>query len=134
MNPGYLLDTHVISHIMQGHDAKLLTRLAKLQVGQAVISSVTLAEIEYGIQRRSHSAKLRNALDQVLVHMDLLPWDAQVATCYGELCHSLETQGITLSDFDMMIAAHANAAKITLVRRDKAFTHIPKQRLKVEIW
>jgi tRNA(fMet)-specific endonuclease VapC len=133
MNPGYLLDTHVISHIMKGRDAKLLTRLAKLQVGQAVISSVTLAEIEYGIQRRSHSAKLRNALDQVLVHMDLLPWDAQVATCYGELCHSLETQGINLSDFDMMIAAHAIAAKVTLVSRDKAFTHIPKQRLKVEI-
>ena len=63
MNPGYLLDTSVISLIMQGRDAKLLGRLAKLQVGQAVISSVTLAEIEYGIQRRSQSAKLRYALD-----------------------------------------------------------------------
>ena len=134
MNPGYLLDTNVISHIMQGRDAKLLARLAKLQVGQAVISSVTLAEVEYGIQRRSQSPKLRYALGQVLVHMDVLPWNAQVATCYGELCHSLETQGITLSDFDMMIAAHAVASKVTLVSRDKAFTHIPKQRLKVEIW
>ena len=91
MNPGYLLDTHVISHIMQGSDAKLLARLAKLQVGQAVISSVTLAEIEYDIQRRSQSAKLRYALDQVLVHMDVLPWDVQVATFYCELRHSLET-------------------------------------------
>jgi tRNA(fMet)-specific endonuclease VapC len=66
--------------------------------------------------------------------MDVLPWDAQVATCYGELCQALETQGITLSHFDMMIAAHAVASKVTLVSRDKAFTHIPKQRLKVEIW
>jgi len=40
----------------------------------------------------------------------------------------------TLSVFDMMIAAHAVALKATLVSRDKAFTHIPKQRLKVEIW
>ena len=134
MNPGYLLDTNVISHIMQGRDTKLLTRLAKLQVGQAVISSVTLAEIEYSIQRRGQAISLRNALTQVLLHMDVLPWDKQVATCYGELCHSLETQGINLSDFDMMIAAHAVAAKITLVSRDKAFTHIPKLRLKVEIW
>jgi tRNA(fMet)-specific endonuclease VapC len=134
MNPGYLLDTNVISHIMQGRDAKLLARLSKLQVGQAVISSVTLAEIEYGIQRRGQAIALRNALTQVLLHMDVLPWDKQAAVSYGELCHSLETQGITLSDFDMMIAAQAVAAKITLVSRDKAFTHIPKPRLKVEIW
>ena len=134
MNPGYLLDTNVISHIMQGRDTKLLTRLTKLQVGQAVISSVTLAEIEYGIQRRSQSVKLRQALDQVLLHMDVLPWDTHAALIYGELCHSLETQGINMSDFDIMIAAHAVVAKITLVSRDKAFTHIPKQRLKVEIW
>jgi len=134
MTQRFLLDTNVISHIMQGRDAKLLARLTKLPVGQVAISSVTLAEIEYGIQRRGQAIALRNALTQVLLHMDVLPWDKQAAVSYGELCHSLETQGINLSDFDMMIAAHAVAAKITLVSRDKAFTHIPKQRLKVEIW
>jgi tRNA(fMet)-specific endonuclease VapC len=95
---------------------------------------VTLAEIEYGIQRRGSPTQLRNALTQVMLHMDVLPWDALAATCYGELCSSLETQGINLSDFDMMIAAHAEALKITLVSRDKAFAHLPKQRLKLEVW
>ena len=52
MTQRYLLDTNVISHLMQGQDAKLLARLTKLPVGQVAISSVTLAEIEYGIQRR----------------------------------------------------------------------------------
>jgi tRNA(fMet)-specific endonuclease VapC len=134
MTQRYLLDTNVISHIMQGRDAKLLARLAKLTIGQAVISSVTLAEIEYGIQRRGSSEKLRNALTQVLLHMDVLPWDASAATCYGDLCSILETQGINLSDFDMMIAAHAVALKATLVSRDKAFARSPKQRLKHEVW
>jgi tRNA(fMet)-specific endonuclease VapC len=134
MTQRYLLDTNVISHIMQGRDAKLLARLSKLPVGQVAISSVTLAEIEYGIQRKGQSMALRNALTQVLLHMDVLPWDAIAATCYGELCSSLETQGINLSDFDMMIAAHAVALKATLVSRDKAFTNIPKQRLKLEVW
>jgi len=130
----YLLDTNVISHIMQGRDAKLLARLAKLPIGQVAISSVTLAEIEYGIQRRGQPMALRNALTQVLLHMDVLPWDSTAATCYGELCSSLESQGINLSDFDMMIAAHAVALKATLVSRDKAFANIPKQRLKLEVW
>ena len=134
MTQRYLLDTNVISHIMQGRDAKLLAKLSKLPMGQAAISSVTLAEIEYGIQRRGSPTQLRNALTQVMLHMDVLPWDALAATCYGELCSSLETQGINLSDFDMMIAAHAVALKITLVSRDKAFMNVPKLILKLEIW
>ena len=134
MTQRYLLDTNVVSHIMQGRDAKLLAKLSKLPIGQAAISSVTLAEIEYGIQRRGSPTKLRNALSQVMLHMDILPWDASAATCYGELCSSLEAQGINLSDFDMMIAAHAVALKATLVSRDKAFAHLPKQRLKHEVW
>jgi tRNA(fMet)-specific endonuclease VapC len=134
MTQRYLLDTNVISHLMQGRDVKLLARLTKLPVGQVAISSVTLAEIEYGIQRRGQPMALRNALTQVLLHMDVLPWDATAATSYGELCSGLEAQGINLSDFDMMIAAHAVALKATLVSRDKAFTNIPKQRLKLEVW
>ena len=134
MTQRYLLDTNVISHIMQGRDTQLLSRLAKLPVGQVAISSVTLAEIEYGIQRRGSPIKLRNALSQVMLHIDVLPWDAAAATCYGELCSSLETQGINLSDFDMMIAAHAVALKVTLVSRDKAFLNIPKSILKLDIW
>ena len=134
MTQRYLLDTNVISHIMQGRDVKLLAKLSKLPIGQAAISSVTLAEIEYGIQRRGSPTKLRNALTQVMLHIDVLPWDASAATCYGELCSSLEAQGINLSDFDMMIAAHAVALKATLVSRDKAFAHLPKQRLKHEVW
>ena len=134
MTQRYLLDTNVISHIMQGRESSLLARLAKLPVGQVAISSVTLAEIEYGIQRRGQPMALRNALTQVLLHMDVLPWEATAATCYGELCSSLESQGINLSDFDMMIAAHAVALKAILVSRDKAFANIPKQRLKLEVW
>ena len=78
MTQRYVLDTNVISHIMQGRDAKLLAKLSKLPIGQAAISSVTLAEIEYGIQRRGSPTKLRNALSQVMLHMDVLPWDASV--------------------------------------------------------
>ena len=134
MTQRYLLDTNVISHIMQGREASLLARLAKLPMGQVAISSVTLAEIEYGIQRRGQPMALRNALTQVLLHMDVLPWDAAAASCYGEMCSSLEAQGINLSDFDMMITAHAVALKATLVSRDKAFANNPKQRLKLEVW
>lgn len=128
-----MLDTNVVSHIMQGRDAALLARLTQLSVGQAVMSSVTLGELEYGLHRRGQPAKLRNALTQVLLRVDVLPWDDKAATCYGELCSTLERQGINLSDFDMMIAAHAVAGGVTLVSRDKAFAQLGG-RLKLEVW
>ncbi len=134
MSRRYLLDTNVVSHIMQGRDAALLARLTQVPVGQAAMSSITLAELEYGLHRKGQPLRLRNALTQVLLRMDVLPWDEQVATCYGELCNSLETRGISLSDFDMMIAAHAVAVDITLVSRDKAFAQVPAERLSLEIW
>ena len=134
MSRRYLLDTNVVSHIMQGRDAALLARLTQVPVGQAAMSSITLAELEYGLHRKGQPPRLRNALTQVLLRMDVLPWDEQVATCYGELCNSLETRGIRLSDFDMMIAAQAVAADITLVSRDRAFAQVPAERLSLEIW
>ncbi len=134
MSQRYMLDTNVVSHIMQGREAGLLARLTQMTVGQAVISSITLAELEYGLHRKGQPERLKNALAQVLLRMDVLPWDEQVATCYRELCATLEAQGINLSDFDMMIAAHAAAANITLVSRDKVFAQVPRERLKLEIW
>ena len=133
MNQRYMLDTNVVSHIMQGRDATLLARLTQLPVGQVVMSSVTLAELEYGLHRKGQPARLRNAMTQVLLRMDVLPWDERVATCYGEFCSLLEAQGINLSDFDMMIAAHAVAVDATLVSRDKAFAQVPG-RLRLEVW
>lgn len=66
MSQRYMLDTDVVSHIMQGHDAVLLARLTQLPVGQVVMSSVTLAELEYGLHRNGQPVRLRNALTRVL--------------------------------------------------------------------
>jgi tRNA(fMet)-specific endonuclease VapC len=137
MSHRYMLDTNVVSHIMQGRDTALLSRLTQLPVGQVVMSSVTLAELEYSLQRRGQPERLRKALTQVLLRIDVLPWDQDAATCYGELCATLEAHGINLSDFDMMIAAHAVTLGVTLVSRDKAFAHVPasgKQGLKLAVW
>lgn len=133
MTPRYMLDTNIVSHIMQGRDSALLAHLSAVAVGQVVISSVTLAELEYGLYRKGQPQRLRNAMTQVLLRMDVLPWNEAVARCCGELCAVLEAKGIGLSDFDMMIAAHAVAVNATLVSRDRAFGQVP-DRLRLEVW
>jgi tRNA(fMet)-specific endonuclease VapC len=128
-----MLDTNIVSHIMQGRDTALLAQLTTVPVGQVVMSCVTLAELEYGIHRKGQPERLRNAMTQVLLRMDVLPWDEPVARCYGELCATLEAGGINLSDMDMMIAAHAVTVGATLVSRDKAFLQLA-DRLTLDIW
>lgn len=133
MTQRYMLDTNVVSHIMQGRDAALLARLTQVPVGQVVISSVTLAELEYGLHRKGQPERLKIAMTQVLLRMDVLAWDEAVARCYGAFCSSLEARGINLSDLDMMIAAHAVAVDATLVSRDKAFAQVAEP-LRLEVW
>ena len=133
MTQRYMLDTNVVSHIMQGRDAALLVRLTQVPVGQVVISSVTLAELEYGLHRKGQPERLKNAMAQVLLRVDVLPWDEAAARCYGEFCTALEARGVNLSDLDMMIATHAVAVDATLVSRDKAFAQVP-ERLRLEVW
>ena len=133
----FMLDTNVVSHVMQGRDAALLARLTQLPIGQVVMSSVTLAELEYGLHRKGQPARLKDALFQVLLRVDVLPWDEEVARRYGALCSQLETQGINLSDFDMMIAAPAAAVNATLVSRDKAFSQLlngSPDGFSLEVW
>lgn len=133
MSARCMLDTNVVSHIMQGRDALLLQRLAATPVSSVVISSVTLAELEYGLHRRGNPARLRNALVEFLMRVDVLPWDESVARQYGALCANLEASGINFSDMDMMIAAHAVATQATLVSRDRAFEQITEHML-LEVW
>jgi tRNA(fMet)-specific endonuclease VapC len=129
----YLFDTNIVSHIMQGHDEKLLKSLAGVTVGQAAMSSISFAELEYGLCQHGKADILRAALESILLRVDVLPWTQSVAACYGKLCSSLEKKGINLSNFDMMIAAHAVSMDVILVTRDKAFSKLGT-RLKIEVW
>jgi tRNA(fMet)-specific endonuclease VapC len=101
------------SSLTEGRDAELLARLTKVPLRQVVMSSVTLADLECGLHRKGQRVRLRNGLPQVLLRMDVRPWDEPAATCYREFCITLEAQGINLSDFDRMTAAHAVVVNAT---------------------
>ncbi len=133
MSGRYLLDTNIVGYVIRGKDAALLQQLASVAIGDVAISSVTLAEMEYGWHRGGRSPRLLRCIQEFLLRVDVLPWDDTVARCYGELRASWESRGITLADLDMMIAAHAVSSGTTLVSRDKAFAKVP-DRLALATW
>ena len=129
----YMLDTNIASHVIKGDIPEIRERLVSVPMHNVVISSVTQAELLYGLAKRSYPKGLSARIHEFLIRVDILPWNHDVATVYGDFRARCEAAGITLSPLDMMIAAHASAADAILVTRDKAFNRIP-EGLRIENW
>ncbi|MGA2539272.1 MAG: PIN domain-containing protein, partial [Terracidiphilus sp.] len=54
----------------------------------------------------------------------ILAWGSKEAASYGLLRARLEAAGISLSELDLQIAAHAVAIGAVLVTNDKAFLQV----------
>jgi tRNA(fMet)-specific endonuclease VapC len=97
------------------------------------ISSITLAELEYGVAKSSRPAENGNALRQFLAVIDILPFDDESTACYGAVRANLERKGKMIGALDMLIASHAKAKSITLVTNNmREFERV--EGLSVENW
>lgn len=125
MTVTYLLDTNTVSYIATGKSPAARARLEALGEAEIVcISSITEAELRYGLARRPAAHALRAAVEALLFKIRILSWGSKEAAAYGELRAKLEAAGIALSELDMQIAAQALAVNAVLVTNDKAFSHV----------
>jgi tRNA(fMet)-specific endonuclease VapC len=131
MNARYLLDTSAASYAITKKSLAFDHHLAKVPMAQIGVSTVTEAELRYGLARRP-SAALQSTIDTFLLGVTVFPWDSAAAHQYGDLRPGLERLGQLLGGMDMMIAAHALSLGLTLISSDVAFKRI--KHLKVEDW
>ena len=129
----YMLDTNIASHIIKGDIALVRERLVAVPIHRIVVSSVTLAELRYGLAKRSCPKGLTTRVHEFLIRVKILDWDQDAAIVYGDLRATCEAASVTLSPLDLMIAAHAQAVNAILVTADKAFSMIA-DGLTVENW
>jgi tRNA(fMet)-specific endonuclease VapC len=97
------------------------------------ISSVTEAEIRYGLELRPGATRLRMAVNKLFQVIEVRPWDSAAAQVYARLRAQLQASGRALSHPDLMIAAHAISLDAVLVSHDKAFRNVGPS-LAVEDW
>jgi tRNA(fMet)-specific endonuclease VapC len=121
---GYLLDTNIASHVIRGDRPEIGRRLSALPMADIAISAVTEGELLYGLAKRNYPAALTERVRQFLLRVEVLDWDREVAQAYADLRAACEARGFSLAPLDMMIAAHAVAAGVVLVTRDKAFSRV----------
>ncbi len=129
-----MLDTNMASYVIKGNPPEVRKRLATLPINSIAISAVTQAELLYGLARKGHPTAFSNLIKEFLLRVQVLPWDSNAATVYGNLRASCAASGITLGALDMLIAAHATAEKAILVTHDKAFGLVPGRVLTIEDW
>lgn len=113
MTPKYLLDTNMCIYLMKHHPPEVAARFAQCYVGEVVISTITLAELEYGVACSGDVRRNRAALSSLLVDLAVLPFDAAAATAYGPV--RLASRERRRDALDKLIAAHAIALNAVLV-------------------
>ena len=92
MNARHLLHTSAASYAITKRSAVFDRHLARVPMVEIGVSTVTEAELRYGVARRPSTA-LQATIDTFLSAITVFPWDSEAARHYGELRATLERQG-----------------------------------------
>ena len=128
----YLLDTNMCIYAQKKNENVLAKLKEHWQEGLA-ISSITLAELEYGVKASAAPEKNSIALMKFLSIVEILPFDTGAAEEYGNICAFLRKKGTPIGTMDMLISAHAKSEGLTVVTHNtREFERVPD--LKLEDW
>lgn len=125
-----MLDTNTVSYALRGDSPSVRDRLRRVPMAQVCISSITEAELLLGLALKPQATKLAELVNQFLLGVTSLPWDSAAAQAYASLAAPSRKQGKRLAAMDILVAAHALAAGLTLVTSDRSFRNLgPRLRL-----
>jgi tRNA(fMet)-specific endonuclease VapC len=128
----YMLDTDICIYVINERPAAVLQAFRKHEAAGLGISSVTAAELFYGVARTCSQRNLQ-ALRRFLAPLQIAAFDPAAAEVCGSLRAWLAAQGTPIGPYDTQIAAHAHALGVTLVSNNtREFARVPG--LRVENW
>ena len=128
-----LLDTNICIYMIKNNPPEVRKHLQQVIPGDVYISSVTVAELQYGVEKSIAKEKNALALETFLLPLVIVPFDLNSALAYGKIRTTLERQGTPIGGMDMLIAAQAIAHDFMLITHNlKEFQRIPD--LRCETW
>jgi predicted nucleic acid-binding protein len=118
-----ILDTNVVSELMRATPDPNVATWAVATDPQLFLTSLTVAEIRYGIARLPEGARkqdITSAADRVFTAFSqrAVPFDLAAADAYGPLVARCEAQGRPISVFDAQIAAVCHLRGASLATRN----------------
>ena len=130
---GYMLDTNICIEIIRKRSPKLLARMSAKDCGEIHLSSIVLAELQFGASKSSDPARNNRAIIKFCAPFTIIPFDNDAAAAYGYVRCELENKGTPIGPMDTLIASHALSQDMTLVTNNmREFKRV--EGLKLENW
>ncbi len=131
----YLFDTNICIYVINKKFEYLIDRIEEYGLENIGISSITIAELEYGIAKSSspHKEENRVALLEFLLPFKFIDFNQNDAYAYGRIRQDLQSKGRIIGNMDILIGAQAVSRGLILVtNNEKEFKRIGT--LKIENW
>ena len=129
----YLLDTNICIYIINNYPKKVVEKVKTLKPNQIKLSTISLAELEYGVSKSKYREKNRDALINFVSAFDIIPFDDEDAEVFGVIRTDLEKRGQIIGAYDIQIAAQAISKQLILVTNNESeFSRV--NGLKLENW
>ena len=127
----FLLDTDICIYLINRKEAP--RERFRRNAARTGVSAISYAELCFGVAHSARIALNERLLQQFRTDLQILPFDADAATHYGEIRQELGRQGALIGPHDLLIAAHARSRDATLVtNNEREFRRVPG--LRTENW
>lgn len=114
-----ILDTNIVSYLMKG-GPQAEAYVPHVQGKLLAIAFITVGEMYFGAENKNWGEKKRKELETMLRNFVVIPYDHEIARCYGRLMAERRRNGKPIAPNDAWIAACAARHAVPLV------THNPK--------
>ena len=129
----YVLDTDICIYLIKKKPITVLRTLQTKQPDEVVISAVTYAELQFGVENSQQIESNQRALNRFITPLEILAFDVDASRAYGRIRADLHRAGTLIGSLDMMIGAHAFALGAILVTNNvREFQRI--RGLTIENW
>ena len=129
----YLLDTNICIFLKNKKSPNVLQKIKENKHLGIYISSITVAELQFGVYNSKYMERNRISLIKFLTPFSVLNFDDRDAEEFGKIRTTLKNEGKIIGAYDMLIAAQALAKNLILVTDNtKEFCRI--KTLTIEDW
>ena len=81
-----LLDTNICLYLIKKQPPAVIERFYTFPVGTIGISTITLAELDYGVAKSRYHARNRTALEQFIAPLMVADFDREAARVWTNSC------------------------------------------------
>ncbi len=111
----YLLDTNICIYLIKKHPSEILARFRQHSPQDVAISTITLFELQYGVEKSQYRQRSEDALAKFLLPLNLVYLDYSSAIEAAAIRAQLERKGMPIGPYDLLIAGLARSRDMTLV-------------------